>query len=132
MSDVKNVLLQAIQGGDIDEQGNLIAKLSIMKLFQQFSTEIQIVKVTLEGDYINLYVSSKPKIDPIQVGNGVTLDIGKYVGVAITKIPINKAFLSELNLPIIGVEEVKVGDTTDVVLKINTGKKMPTTGAIDF
>lgn len=132
MSDVKNVLIQAIQGGDIDEQGNIVAKISIMKLFQQFSTEIQIVKVTLEGDYINLYVSSKPKIEPIQIGDGMTLDIGKYVGVAITKIPINKAFLGELGMPIVGLEEVKVGDTTDVVLKINTGKKIPETGSIDF
>ncbi len=40
-------------------------------------------------------------------------------------------------MPIIGIEEVKVGDTTDVIIKVNTGRKMtqqPTQagGAIDF
>ncbi len=40
-------------------------------------------------------------------------------------------------MPITGIEEVKIGDTSDVVIKVNTGRKVtpqptPTGGGIDF
>lgn len=137
---MKNILLNSVQGGDVDSNGNLIAKVSLIKLFQQFANDMTFAKISLDGDNIYLYIATQVKFDPIQLDSGIRLDLSQYTGTSIVKIPLKKKFIDDLtqmaNMPIIGIEEVKIGDTTDVVIKINTGRKMsqqPTTGgAIDF
>jgi hypothetical protein len=138
---VKTILLNSVQGGDIDNNGNLIAKISLTKLFQQFATDMNFMKISLDGDNIYLYISAKVNLEPIQLENGLRIDLNQYTGTAIVKIPLKRKFIDDLtqtvNMPIIGIEEVKVGDSTDVVIKINTGKKVApqpakTGGVIDF
>jgi len=138
---IKNILLNSVQGGDVDGNGNLIAKVSLTKLFQQFAEDMKFIKATLEGDMINLYIAASVNLQPIQVDNGITLDLSKYTGTAIIKIPIRKKFIDDLvqltNMPIVGVEEVKTGNTSDVIVKVNTGRKVtsvPETkgGEVDF
>jgi hypothetical protein len=138
---VKQILLNSVQGGDIDRNGNLVAKISLTKLFQQFSTDMNFIKISLDGENIYLYISAKITLEPIQLENGLKINLSEYTGDSIIKIPIKKKFIDELtqmaNMPIIGVEEVKIGDTTDVIIKVNTGRKMlqqftQTGGAIDF
>jgi len=138
---VKQILLNSVQGGDIDRNGNLVAKISLTKLFQQFSTDMDFIKISLDGENIYLYISTKVTLEPIQLENGLTIDLSEYTGVSIVKIPIKKKFIDDLtqmaNMPIMGVEEVKVGDTTDVIIKVNTGRKMSQQlkqmgGGIDF
>ncbi|CAH69426.1 hypothetical protein [Deltalipothrixvirus pozzuoliense] len=128
---MRTILLNSVQGGDVDANGNLIAKVSLMKLFQQFGSDITFSRITLDGDTINLYILSTINWQPIDVGNGITLDLRQYAGTTVIKIPIKKKFLDDLtqiaNLPIVGVEQVNVNNTTDVVIKINTGKKMTAT-----
>jgi len=138
---VKQILLNSVQGGDIDVNGNLIAKISLTKLFQQFSTDMNFIKISLDNENIYLYISAKVGLEPIELENGLKIDLSQYTGVSIIKIPIKKKFINDItetaNMPIIGVEEVKIGDTTDVIIKVNTGRKMlqqftQTGGAIDF
>jgi hypothetical protein len=138
---VKQILLNSIQGGDVDNNGNLIAKISLKKLFQQFATDMDFIKISLDGDNIYLYIATKIGFEPIQLDNGLKIDLSQYTGTSIVKIPIKKKFIDDLiqiaNMPIIGIEEVKIGDTTDVVIKVNTGRRMapqPTQagGGIDF
>jgi len=138
---VKQILLNSVQGGDIDRNGNLVAKISLTKLFQQFSTEMNFIKISLDGENIYLYISAKITLEPIQLENGLKINLSEYTGDSIIKIPIKKKFIDDLtqmaNMPIIGVEEVKIGDTTDVIIKVNTGRKMlqqftQTGGVIDF
>ena len=138
---VKQIILNSIQGGDVDNNGNLIAKISLKKLLQQFGTDMTFLKITLDGDKINLYISAKVPLEPINLTNGLTIDLNEYSEDAIVKLPLKKKFIEDFvklaNMPIIGIEEVKEGDTSDVVIKVNTGRKMtqqPTQagGAIDF
>jgi hypothetical protein len=138
---VKQILLNSVQGGDIDRNGNLVAKISLTKLFQQFSTDMNFIKISLDGENIYLYISAKITLEPIQLENGLKINLSEYTGDSIIKIPIKKKFIDELtqmaNMPIIGVEEVKIGDTTDVIIKVNTGRKISqqftqTGGVIDF
>jgi len=138
---VKQIILNSIQGGDVDNNGNLIAKISLKKLLQQFGTDMTFLKITLDGDKINLYVSAKVPLEPIKLTNGLTIDLNEYSEEAIVKLPLKKKFIEDFvklaNMPIIGIEEVKTGDTSDVVIKVNTGRKVtpqPTApgGEIDF
>ena len=138
---VKQILLNSIQGGDVDNNGNLIAKISLKKLLQQFGTDMTFLKITLDGDKINLYISAKVPLEPIKLTNGLTIDLNEYSEDAVVKLPLKKKFIEDFvklaNMPIIGIEEVKIGDTSDVVIKVNTGRKVtpqptPTGGAIDF
>jgi len=138
---VKQIILNSIQGGDVNNNGNLIAKISLKKLLQQFGTDMTFLKITLDGDKINLYISAKVPLEPINLTNGLTIDLNEYSEDAIVKLPLKKKFIEDFvklaNMPIIGIEEVKEGDTSDVVIKVNTGRKMtqqPTQagGAIDF
>jgi len=138
---VKQIILNSVQGGDVDNNGNLIAKISMKKLFQQFATDMDFIRISLDNDNIYLYIATKVSLEPIQLENGLKIDLSQYTGTAIVKIPIKRKFIDDLtqmvNMPIIGVEEVKVGDSTDVVIKVNTGKRvmpqpMQTGGAIDF
>jgi len=138
---MKSILLNSVQGGDVDNNGNLIAKISLKKLFQQFTTDMNFIRISLDGDNIHLYIATKVGFEPIQLDNGVKIDLSQYTGTSIVKIPIKKKFIDDLtqiaNMPIIGIEEVKVGETTDVVIKVNTGRKMAqqptqTGGDIDF
>ena len=138
---VKQIILNSIQGGDVDNNGNLIAKISLKKLLQQFGTDMTFMKITLDGDKINLYISAKVPLEPIKLTNGLTIDLNEYSEDAIVKLPLKKKFIEDFvklaNMPIIGIEEVKVGDSSDVVIKVNTGKKVtpqptPTGGGIDF
>jgi len=138
---VKQILLNSVQGGDIDRNGNLVAKISLTKLFQQFSTDMNFIKISLDSENIYLYISAKVGLEPIELENGLKIDLSEYTGDSIIKIPIKKKFIDDLtqmaNMPIIGVEEVKIGDTTDVIIKVNTGRKMlqqftQTGGVIDF
>jgi|GEM_PF-5629858 len=138
---VKQILLNSIQGGDVDNNGNLIAKISLKKLLQQFGTDMVFLKITLDGDKINLYISAKVPLEPIKLTNGLTIDLNEYSEDAIVKLPLKKKFIEDFvklaNMPIIGIEEVKIGDTSDVVIKVNTGRKVtpqptPTGGGIDF
>ena len=138
---VKQIILNSIQGGEFDNNGNLIGKISLKKLFQQFGTDMTFMKISLDGDKINMYIATDAKLEPIELDNGVKIDLSQYTGTSIVKIPLKKKFIDDLtqvaNMPIIGVEEVKVDDTTDVVIKVNTGKKMTgqikqTKGDIDF
>jgi hypothetical protein len=138
---VKQIILNSIQGGDVDNNGNLIAKISLKKLLQQFGTDMTFLKITLDGDKINLYISAKVPLEPIKLTNGLTIDLNEYSEDAIVKLPLKKKFIEDFvklaNMPIIGIEEVKVGDTSDVVIKVNTGRKVttqtqPTGGGIDF
>jgi len=138
---VKQILLNSIQGGDVDNNGNLIAKISLKKLLQQFGTDMTFLKITLNSDKINLYISAKVPLEPIKLTNGLTIDLNEYSEDAIVKLPLKKKFIEDFvklaNMPIIGIEEVKIGDTSDVVIKVNTGRKVtpqptPTGGGIDF
>ena len=129
---VKKVLLNSVQGGDVDESGTLIAKVSMKKLFQQFSNDLQFTKISLDNENIYLYIVTKVQLNPIQLENGVTLDLSQYTGDAIVKIALKRKFLDDLtkiaSMPILGVEELN----GDVLIKVNTGKKMQQGGAIDF
>ena len=138
---VKQIILNSIQGGDVDNNGNLIAKISLKKLLQQFGTDMTFLKITLDGDKINLYISAKVPLEPIKLTNGLTIDLNEYSEDAIVKLPLKKKFIEDFvklaNMPIIGIEEVKTGDTSDVVIKVNTGRKVTpqstqTGGGIDF
>ena len=138
---VKKIILNSIQGGDVDNNGNLIAKISLKKLLQQFGTDMTFLKITLDGDKINLYISAKVPLEPIKLTNGLTIDLNEYSEDAIVKLPLKKKFIEDFiklaNMPIVGIEEIKVGDTSDVVIKVNTGRKVapqptPTGGGIDF
>ncbi len=138
---VKQILLNSIQGGDVDNNGNLIAKISLKKLLQQFGTDMTFLKITLDGDKINLYISAKVPLEPIKLTNGLTIDLNEYSEDAIVKLPLKKKFIEDFvklaNMPITGIEEVKIGDTSDVVIKVNTGRKVTpqptqTGGGIDF
>jgi len=138
---VKSILLNSIQGGDVDNNGNLIAKISLKKLFQQFATDMDFIRISLDNDNIYLYIATKVSLEPIQLDNGLKIDLSQYTGTAIVKIPIKRKFIDDLtqmaNMPIIGVEEIKIGETTDVVIKVNTGRKMTQQstqvgGGIDF
>lgn len=128
---VKKVLLSSVQGGDIGSNGNLIAKISLMRLFQQFAKDMEITKISLDGDYINIYISAQVNWQPIDVGNGINVDISKYVTSTMVKLTLKKKFIDDLmsiaNLPIVGVEQVGVGNTTDVVIKVDTGRKLEST-----
>jgi len=138
---VRQIILNSIQGGEFDSNGNLIGKISLRKLFQQFGTDLTFLKISLENDKINMYISGNAPLEPIKLDNGLEINLTEYAEKAIVKMPIKKKFIEDFvkmaNMPIIGLEEVKVDDTTDVILKVNTGKKMtrPTTqlgGGIDF
>jgi hypothetical protein len=138
---IKQILLNSIQGGDVDNNGNLIAKISLKKLLQQFGTDMTFLKITLNSDKINLYISAKVPLEPIKLTNGLTIDLNEYSEDAVVKLPLKKKFIEDFvklaNMPIIGIEEVKIGDTSDVVIKVNTGRKVtpqptPTGGGIDF
>jgi len=140
-STVKQILLNSVQGGDIDRNGNLIAKISLIKLFQQFSNDMNFIKISLDNENIYLYISTKVGLEPIELENGLRVDLSQYTGTSIVKIPIKKKFIDDLtqmaNMPIVGIEEVKVNDTTDVIIKVNTGRRMSqqptqTGGVIDF
>jgi len=138
---VKQIILNSIQGGEVDNNGNLIGKISLKKLFQQFGTDMTFIKISLDGDKINMYISAKVPLEPIKLDNGLTVDLNEYSEKATVKLPIKKKFIEDFvklaNMPIIGMEEVQVGDTTDVILKVNTSRKLqlqpePKGGAIDF
>jgi hypothetical protein len=138
---VKKIILNSIQGGEVDNNGNLIGKISLKKLFQQFGSDMTFLKISLDGDKINMYISSKVPLEPIKLDNGLTIDLAEYSEKATVKLPIKKKFIEDFvklaNMPIIGMEEVQVDDTTDVILKVNTNKKLqpspePKGGAIDF
>ena len=137
---MKQILLNSIQGGDVDREGRLIGKISLKKLFQQLATDMEFIKISLDNEKIYLYISADAFLNPIQLDNGATLDLRQYTEKAILKLPIKRSFIDDLtklaNMPIIGIEEIKVGDTTDVVMKVDTGKRMTQTpqtgGAIDF
>jgi len=98
-------------------------------------------KISLDGDKINMYISAKVPLETIKLANGLTVDLNEYTEKATIKLPIKKKFIEDFvklaNMPIIGMEEVQVGDTTDVILKVNTSRKLqlqsePKGGAIDF
>jgi len=138
---VKSILLNSVQGSDVDNNGNLIAKISLKKLFQQFSTDMNFIRISLDNENINLYIATKVNFEPIQLENGLKIDLNQYTGTAIIKMPIKRKFIDDLvqtvNMPIIGIEEIKVDDTTDVVIKVNTGKRVAplpiqSGGEIDF
>ena len=138
---VKQIILNSVQGGEVDDNGNLVAKISLKKLFQQFGTDMTFLKISLDGDKIIMYISSKVPLEAIKLKNGLTIDLNEYSEKAIVKLPIKKKFIEDFvklaNMPIIGMEEVQVNDTTDVILKVNTNKKLqpspePKGGAIDF
>jgi len=138
---VKQIILNSIQGGDVDNNGNLVAKISLKKLLQQFGTDMTFLKITIDGDKINLYISAKVPLEPIKLTNGITIDLNEYSEDAIVKLPLKRKFIEDFiklaNMPIIGIEEIKTGDTSDVVIKVNTGRKVtpqptPTGGGIDF
>jgi len=138
---VKQIILNSIQGGDVDSNGNLIGKISLKKLFQQFGTDMTFTKISLDGDKINMYISAKVPLETIKLANGLTVNLNEYTEKATIKLPIKKRFIEDFvklaNMPIIGMEEVQVGDTTDVILKVNTSRKLqlqpePKGGAIDF
>ena len=138
---VKQIILNSIQGGEVDDNGNLVAKISLKKLLQQFGADMTFLKISLDGDKINIYISAKVPLEPIKLTNGLTIDLNEYSENAVVKLPLKKKFIEDFvrlaNMPIIGIEEVKVGDTTDVVIKVNTGRKVTpqstqTGGGIDF
>jgi len=138
---VKQIILNSIQGGEVDGNGNLIGKISLKKLFQQFGTDMTFLKISLDGDKINIYISAKVPLETIKLTNGLTIDLNEYTEKAVIKLPMKKKFIEDFvklaNMPIIGMEEVQVDDTTDVILKVNTNKKLqpspePKGGAIDF
>jgi len=138
---IKQIILNSIHGSDIDNDGNLIAKISLKKLLQQFGTDMTFLKISLENDKINLYISTKVPLEPIKLMNGLTINLNEYSEDAILKLPLKKKFIEDFvklaNMPIIGIEEVKTDDSSDVVIKVNTRKKItpqptPTGGEIDF
>ena len=72
---MKSILLNSVQGGDVDNNGNLVAKISLTKLFQQFATDMNFIRISLDGDNIYLYIATKVGFEPIQLDSGVKIDL---------------------------------------------------------
>ena len=119
---IKQALIKSAKGGEFDDKGNLVVKVSIKKLFAELSTDIIIDKVVKSDTEFVIYgnVNKETAINMIAQGDPKTKEVlNKYMNALAVRVSFAVSMITEL-FPGSAVEQE--GD--DVVVKLNTGRKV--------